>query len=930
MGETSENKPLNYKKYLTIGLLAHVDAGKTTLSESLLYLSGRIRKPGRVDHKNAYLDTYELERSRGITIFSKQAVFPLGDAQVTLLDTPGHVDFSTEMERTLQVLDYAILVINGMDGVQGHTRTLWSLLGRYQIPVFLFINKMDQEGTDREKLLEELKRHLDGSCIAFDQEEEMLHEELATCEESALEEYLENGLLQEETIARLIAARNVFPCYFGSALKLRGVQELMDGLKRYMCYTCCAAEMPSAARGSLEKQKESQGNEEHGQETFGARVFKISRDPQGNRLTHLRVTKGRLRVKDILTSAPKAAKPWEEKVNQIRIYSGEKYEMVPEAETGCVCAVTGLSHTAPGDGLGAEETSHSPALEPVLNYRILLPEGCDAHVMLQKLRQLEEEDPMLRIMWDEELGEIYARLMGAVQIEVLQSLIRERFDTEVTFDTGSIVYKETIQNTVEGVGHYEPLRHYAEVHLLLEPSEPGSGVELDTECSEDLLDGNWQRLILTHLAEREHRGVLTGSVVTDLKITLLAGRAHPKHTEGGDFRQATYRAVRQGLMQAGSILLEPYYDFRLELPSEMVGRAMTDLQKMAGEFDPPQIEGDTAVLEGRAPVSTMRDYQMEVNSYSRGQGRLTLTFRGYEPCHNAQEIIEEKGYDPERDLENPTGSVFCAHGAGFAVPWSEVPDHMHIESLLAKRARRKEAQREALVGNGTAQGRNRRPEFSKEEEKELEEIFIRTYGKVERKTPPGSGMVTVSAKKNTRRKEEAVQEYLLVDGYNVIFAWDDLKELAKVNIEAARNKLMDILCNYQGFRKYIVILVFDAYKVDGYALEIQKYHNIHVVYTKEAETADQYIEKVVHQIGKKYHVTVVTSDGVEQVVTLGQGGKLISSREFLEEVEIVRREIRAEAERRREPGKNYLFDHMDEKMAEEMEEVRLGRKDTIG
>ena len=907
MGDTSENRPVNHKKYITIGLLAHVDAGKTTLSESLLYLSGRIRKPGRVDHKNAYLDTYELERSRGITIFSKQAVFPLGETQVTLLDTPGHVDFSTEMERTLQVLDYAILVINGMDGVQGHTRTLWSLLRRYRIPVFLFINKMDQDGTDREKLLEELKKHLDGSCIAFDQEEETLHEELATCEEYALEEYLEKGLLQEETIVRLIAARNVFPCYFGSALKLRGVQELLDGLNRYMC----------AFKGILSANQ------------FGAKVFKISRDSQGNRLTHLRVTKGCLRVKDILSSAANGAKPWEEKVNQIRIYSGEKYEMVKEAEAGCVCAVTGLSHTVPGEGLGAEKAAHSPVLEPVLNYRILLPEGCDAHVMLQNLRQLEEEDPMLRMMWDEELGEIYAQLMGAVQIEVLQSLIRERFDTEVTFDTGNIVYKETIQNTVEGVGHYEPLRHYAEVHLLLEPLKPGSGVAFDTECSEDLLEGNWQRLILTHLAEREHRGVLTGSVVTDLKITLLAGRAHPKHTEGGDFRQATYRAVRQGLMQAGSILLEPYYDFRLELPSEMVGRAMTDVQKMAGEFEPPEIDGETAVMEGRAPVATMRDYQMEVNSYSRGQGRLSLTFRGYEPCHNAQEIMEEKGYDPERDLKNPTGSVFCAHGAGFAVPWNEVPDHMHIESLLAKRARRKEAEKEAPV-KGNEPGRIRGSKFSKAEEKELEEIFIRTYGKVERKTPPGSGTVAVKAKKKTHRKEEPVPEYLLVDGYNVIFAWDDLKELAKVNIEAARNKLMDILCNYQGFRKCIVILVFDAYKVDGYALEIQKYHNIHVVYTKEAETADQYIEKVVHQIGKKYHVTVVTSDGVEQVVTLGQGGKLISSREFLEEVEIVRKQIREEAESRRESGKNYLFDHMDEKMAEEMEEVRLGRKDTIG
>lgn len=983
MEETSENKPVKHKKYITIGILAHVDAGKTTLSESLLYLSGKIRKLGRVDHKNAYLDTYELERSRGITIFSKQAVFPLGKYQVTLLDTPGHVDFSAEMERTLQVLDYAILVINGTDGVQGHTRTVWGLLRRYQIPVFLFVNKMDQEGTDRGKLLEELKNHLDGACVAFDQEEEALQEELATCEESALEEYLENGLLQEETIAQLVIGRNVFPCYFGSALKLWGVQEFMDGLE---CYMRARTEVPAANRGGLEKRNGSYGrsgvqNAASGQnaanrsgaysieaagaagakEEFGAKVFKISRDSQGNRLTYLRVTNGCLRVKDILSSSTEVSEPWEEKVNQIRIYSGEKYEMIPEAETGCVCAVTGLSRTYPGEGLGIEKASHTPILEPVLNYRIHLPEGCDAHVMLKKLGQLEEEDPMLRIVWDDELGEIYAQLMGEVQIEILQSLIRERFHTEVSFDKGNIVYKETITKTVEGVGHFEPLRHYAEVHLLLEPLNPGSGMVLDTKCSEDVLDRNWQRLILTHLAEREHRGVLTGAAVTDIKITLLAGRAHIKHTEGGDFRQATYRAVRQGLMQAGSILLEPYYDYRLELPSEMIGRAMTDIQKMAGEFAPPEMDGERAVLTGKAPVATMRDYQMEVNGYSRGQGRLSCIFRGYEPCHNAQEIIAEKGYDPERDLENPTGSVFCAHGAGFVVPWDQVPDYMHIESLLEKRARRVgdegtgeasaappdedrtdngretdmagqalNLERTPAMERNVQRGRSRQPDLGKDEEKELEEIFIRTYGKIERKLPSEAATVTVSARKKQHGKEEPVQEYLLVDGYNVIFAWDDLKELAKVNIEAARNKLMDILCNYQGFRKCVVILVFDAYKVDGCTLEIQKYHNIHVVYTKEAETADQYIEKVVHHIGKKYHVTVVTSDGVEQVVTLGQGGKLMSSREFREEVEIVRKQIREEAENRREPGKNYLFDHMDEKMAEEMEEVRLGRKDTIG
>ena len=906
MEDTSENKP---KKYMCVGMLAHVDAGKTTLSEGLLYLSGRIRELGRVDHRNAYLDTYELERSRGITIFSKQAVFGLGDTQVTLLDTPGHVDFSAEMERTLQVLDYAVLVINGMDGVQGHTRTLWGLLGRYQIPVFLFINKMDQEGTDREKILGELKKELDGACVAFGQEDDIFWEELAMCEDAALEEYMESGSLREETVVRLIGERKVYPCYFGSALKLWGVSEFLEGVGRYM--------LAAGDRAGIQKTAEG----------FGAKVYKISRDNQGNRLTHLRVTGGCLRVKDILTSGLEAAEQWEEKVNQIRIYSGEKYETVQKAEAGCVCAVTGLSRTYPGGGLGTEKESETPVLEPVLNYRIHLPEGCDAPVMLQSLRQLEEEDPMLRIVWNEELGEIYAQLMGAVQIEILQSLIRERFHTEVTFDAGNIVYRETISRTAEGVGHFEPLRHYAEVHLLLEPGEPGSGIVLDTDCSEDVLDRNWQRLVLTHLAEREHRGVLTGSAVTDMKITLLAGRAHPKHTEGGDFRQATYRAVRQGLMQAGSILLEPYYEYRLELPSEMVGRAMTDIQKMSGECSAPEVTGERALLAGKAPAAAMRDYQMEVSSYTRGQGKLFCTFGGYEPCHNAEEVIEAKGYDPERDLENPPGSVFCANGAGFAVSWDQVPEYMHIESRLAKESGQYHAGSAPAVSSYEAK---RELSNSRAEEKELEEIFIRTYGKIERRLPPDSKTVAGSPKKREYRKEEEpVQEYLLVDGYNVIFAWEDLKELAQVNIEAARNKLMDILCNYQGFRKCAVILVFDAYKVDGYALEIQKYHNIHVVYTKEAETADQYIEKVVHHIGRKYHVTVVTSDGVEQVVTLGQGGTLISSREFREEVELVRRQIREEYESRRVGGKNYLFDHMDEKLQADMEDIRLGRKDAF-
>ena len=918
MGSTSENKP---GRYISVGILAHVDAGKTTLSESILYLSGKLRKLGRVDHKDAFLDTNKLERERGITIFSKQAVFDLGDTRVTLLDTPGHVDFSAEMERTLQVMDYAILVINGADGVQGHTRTLWNLLKRYQIPVFLFVNKMDQPGTDHKKIDEVLKKSLSEGCIDFGDDPETANgghtseaqdsfwDSLAMCDEEAMEEYLESGMVKKDTIVRMIAERKVFPCYYGSALKVQGVQEFLAGLERYI-RTPESVKMKAA---------------------FGAKVYKISRDASGSRLTHLKVTSGVLRVKDILMNAPDAQEHWEEKVNQIRIYSGEKYEMVQEVQAGTICAVTGLSFTYPGEGLGTERDTREPVLQPVLNYRILLPDGSDVHAMLGNLRKLEEEDPMLRIVWNEELGEIYAQLMGEVQIEVLKRLILERFGVEVTFDTGNIVYKETIANTVEGVGHFEPLRHYAEVHLVMEPAKRGSGLILDTNCSEDVLDKNWQRLILTHLAEKEHRGVLTGSAITDMKITLAAGRAHLKHTEGGDFRQATYRAVRQGLMQAENVLLEPYYDYRLEVPAELVGRALTDIQRMSGEFEPPQTEGEMAVVTGYAPVAAMRDYQMEVTGYTRGRGRLSCTFRGYEPCQNDQEVIEAFGYDPERDLENPTGSVFCSHGAGYNVPWNEVTQHMHIESQLRKAAEPEPAkaepvrqkQQKSSVGSAL-------PALSREEEKELEDIFIRTYGKIERRMPARPDAFGDSYVGTRKKKEEKIQEYLLVDGYNVIFAWDDLKELAAVDIGAARDKLMDILCNYQGFKKCVLILVFDAYKVEGYALEIQKYRNIHVVYTKEAETADQYIEKVVHHIGRKYHVTVVTSDGVEQVITMGQGGTRVSSRDFLEEVRLTEKMIREEAEKHRENGRNYLFDHMDEELVKEMEEVRLGRKTTIG
>ncbi|EGC74244.1 hypothetical protein HMPREF0490_02015 [Lachnospiraceae bacterium 6_1_37FAA] len=905
MENMSEDRGKNMAKkpsdHICIGLLAHVDAGKTTLSESMLYLSGRIRQQGRVDHGNAYLDTYELERERGITIFSKQAELVSGELQITLLDTPGHVDFSAEMERTLRVLDYAILVINGADGVQGHTETLWKLLKQYRIPVFLFVNKMDQNGTDAKKLLKELRAKLSGSCIRFGEAEdsEEFLENVAMAEEQVLESYLEHGTIDREEISRLIGERKLFPCYFGSALKNAGVEELLGGLERYT-------------------------EEKTYPDVFGAKVYKIARDPQGNRLTYLKVTGGVLKVRDLIRY-----QDVEEKVSQIRIYSGEKYDAVQEVSAGRVCAVTGLTKTYPGEGLGAEPPSEGPVLTPVLNYQLILPEGCDTHGMLLKLRQLEEEDPELHIVWNEELGEIHAQLMGKVQTEILQSMIRERFQTEVTFGPGNIVYKETIKRPAEGVGHFEPLRHYAEVHLLLEPGESGSGLVFAADCSEDILDRNWQRLILTHLAEKEHRGVLTGSAITDMKITLVAGRAHLKHTEGGDFRQATYRAVRQGLKSTESVLLEPYYEFRMEIPAEFVGRALTDIQRMAGEFQTPDTEGDFAVITGSAPVSEMRDYQLEVTSYTKGRGRLFCTLKGYAPCHNAEEVIEQIGYDSEGDLDNPTGSVFCAHGAGFHVSWDQVPDHMHLEYVWTPEAEKEKSAIEAKKGQGSVQSGRVSSSFSRsvEEDKELEEIFLRTYGKIERKRPIAERRVESPEERQKRIRKDQMEEYLLVDGYNVIFAWEDLKELAKVNIEGARNKLMDVLCNYQGFKKCNLILVFDAYKVQGQELGVQKYHNIYVVYTKEAETADQYIEKVVHEIGRKYHVTVATSDNVEQVVTLGQGGKLLSARELRTEVEEVQRQIREEYLNRPQKGKNYLFDYLDEEISGQMEEVRLGKKE---
>ena len=923
-----EQKPEKKKKHICAGLLAHVDAGKTTLSEGILYQTGTIRKLGRVDNRDAYLDTYALERARGITIFSKQAQLTLGDLEVTLLDTPGHVDFSAEMERTLQVLDCAILVVSGADGVQGHTETLWRLLRRYEIPTFLFVNKMDQPGTDRPLLLEDIRSHLDENCMDFslmDERGEIL-ENLAMCDEQVLEEYLETGRIPEGEICRMVRERKVFPCYFGSALKLQGVEELLKGLERWMTPPVYGKE-------------------------FGAKVYKISRDEQGNRLTHLKITGGTLKVKDVI-AVPGMEEG--EKVNQIRVYSGAKAEMVSEAEAGMICAVTGLTETKPGQGLGAESESELPLLEPVLTYRVNLPEDCDVHKMLQCLRQLEEEEPQLHIVWNETLGEIHVQVMGQVQMEVLKSLAEERFGVDISFDAGNIVYKETIAGSVEGVGHFEPLRHYAEVHLLLEPAEPGSGLQFGTSCSEDVLDRNWQRLILTHLEEKCHVGVLCGGEITDMRITLIAGRAHQKHTEGGDFRQATYRAVRQGLREAGCRLLEPYYDFRLEVPQENTGRAMADLDRMQGTFEPPVQEGERMILSGSAPVALMRDYQKEVISYTRGRGRLLCTLKGYFPCHNEEEVVADCGYDPEADLENPTGSVFCAHGAGFVVPWYEVKDYMQVESPLKvsekglEAGENKENSRKPLgAGAGMAPARNSGGASRSfgADEKELEAIFTRTYGEKRRRLPGESGprLVTFDPKKQgeasygpdrirshgnpgyMKKQQEPEEEYLLVDGYNILYAWEDMRELMQVTLDGARHRLMDILCNYQGYKKCRLIVVFDAYKVPGGVGSAQDYHNIHVVYTKEAETADQYIEKFAHEMGRRYRVTVATSDGLEQLIIRGQGCILMSAADLREDIERIGRQIEEEQGRLPRPGKNYLFQDVDKELAEYLEKVRLGK-----
>ena len=848
-------------KQICIGILAHVDAGKTTLSEALLYRAGAIRRLGRVDHQDAFLDTDAMERQRGITIFSKQAVLELGDTRVTLLDTPGHVDFSAEMERTLQVLDCAVLVISGTDGVQGHTRTLWDLLERYQVPTFLFINKMDLAGADREALLAHLKDKLSSGCVDFGNSD-TLAEEAAVCDESVLEHFLETDELPDTAISRMIAERKLFPCFFGSALKVEGVEELLSGVERYAPQPVYPPE-------------------------FGAKVFKITRDAQVARLTHMKIAGGALHTKDLLTGREGDA-PWQEKADQLRLYSGAKFRPVDTAEAGAVVAVTGLSHTFPGQGLGIEPDWVGAVLQPVLTYRLELADGTDPHTAMQKLRQLEEEDPQLHIVWNN--GEIHAQLMGEVQMEILQRLIQERLGMEVRFGTGAVCYRETIANTVEGIGHFEPLRHYAEVHLLLEPGEPGSGLTIASACPTDQLDLNWQRLIFTHLLEKPHLGVLTGSPITDIKMTLLTGRAHEKHTEGGDFRQATYRAVRQGLMQAESVLLEPWYRFRLEVPAQQVGRAMTDLQQMGGKIDPPETAGEETVLTGTAPVAGLWDYARDVAVYTRGLGRLSCVPAGYFPCTEAEKVIEAIGYDPERDVENTADSVFCAHGAGVVVPWNEVAQHAQVDSGWHPEGVEPEAaapqRRAAGAYAGTAA-----------QDKELQAIFERTYGAVKRKEfmppkPPRRPAADNSEEKRQELKKAfSGEDYLLVDGYNIIFAWDELKKAAAENLDAARKKLCDLLCNYQGYRKCRVILVFDAYKVKGGLGSVEKYHNITIVYTKEAETADAYIERATYEIGRQHRVRVATSDGPEQVIILGHGALRVSASAFHEEVMEVQKQI---------------------------------------
>lgn len=894
-------------KKLVVGILAHVDSGKTTLSEAMLYTAGKIRKLGRVDHKDAYLDTDAQERERGITIFSKQAVFTYDGMEITLLDTPGHVDFSAEMERTLQVLDYAILVINGMDGVQSHTDTLWKLLKRYEIPTFIFVNKMDMEGTDKDAVFQNIRKKLDGDCVDFSSGDR--DEQIAMADERLLDTYLDSGMVEVEDIIEAILDRKIFPCFWGSALKLSGVQELLDAMNTYMVMPAYNAE-------------------------FGGRIFKISRDAKGERLTYMKVTGGSLKCREQIEGT-------EGKVNQIRIYSGARYETVEEASAGTVCAVTGLGETSAGQGVGCEQENVFAGLEPVLSYKVSYPEDKDAVVVLRDIRQLEEEEPELHVEFAQETGEIFVKVMGQVQLQVLTQIVKDRFGYLISFGMGRIIYKETLAEPVMGVGHFEPLRHYVEVHLLMEPLEPGSGMQFDTICSEDVLDKNWQRLILTHLEEKEYRGVLTGAPITDMKITVTAGRAHQKHTEGGDFRQATYRAVRQGLMMGECRLLEPVYAFRLEIPTEMTGRAMNDITRMHGRFAQPEIEGEMSILTGTAPVATIQEYQQDVTAYTRGQGKLSCTLQGYEPCHNEDEVLAASTYDPELDLANPASSVFCAHGAGYIVDWYDVYDMMHVKEDPGFALAGMEDVLRNITSEPTEADEDNRKRMARErqdagapvyDEKELEDIFVRTYGSNSRENAAynkagfnrynksvseadwyvkkaaehgkskTTGAQTLSAGSKTAdtgiarpgayRKQKGEKEYLLVDGYNVIFAWDDLKALAAVNIDSARDKLIDIMSNYQGYVGCELILVFDAYKVKQNPGSITKHGNIHVVYTKEAETADMYIEKTTHELGRKYKVTVASSDGLEQLIIMGQGALRMSSRGLREEVERVNQILR--------------------------------------
>ncbi len=850
-------------KKIVVGILAHVDSGKTTLSEAMLYHSGTISKLGRVDSKNSFLDTFSLERSRGITIFSKQALLKYKETDITLIDTPGHVDFSAETERTLQVLDYAILVISATDGVQSHTQTLWKLLAKYKVPCFIFVNKTDLDGADKDIVLYQLKTKLSDGCVDFTLPDDELNENIALCDDVLLEKYEDDSLGKQDVILA-IKNRKVFPCMFGSALKLDGVDAFMDLINDY-------TEQP-----------------QYGSD-FGAKVYKISED-KGQRLTMMKITGGTLKVKEILKSEKNINS---EKVNQIRLYSGEKFTAVDEATAGTVCAVTGITFTNSGDGLGVEDNSSIPMLTPVLTYTVNIPDGTDTHTVLSDMRILEAEDPQLKVEWNERYSEIHIKLMGDIQLEVLQTLFADRFGINISFGKGSIIYKETIEEAVEGVGHFEPLRHYAEVHLLLKPGKRGSGLVFKTDCKEDVLDKNWQRLILTHLYEKTHIGVLTGSPITDMEIILKSGKAHPKHTEGGDFRQATYRAVRQGLRSAKSILLEPYYDFVLEIPNENVGRAMSDIQLMHGTFNPPELDGEMSVLTGSAPVSAMCDYAGTVRQYTRGVGKLSCTLKGYEPCHNAEEVVTEFNYNPDSDTDNTCDSVFCSKGAGYNVKWDEVKSHMHLPSILS--TPKSEYAPTCSAGRMTNYA-DKNDLFALD--KELMEIFEQTYGKIKHKNPNNSHFTFTekTEKQNPKKMPKAPKyegpEYLLVDGYNVIFSWDNLKKLADSSIDGARNALINILCNYQGYKKCEVIVVFDAYKVKGNHREIEKVNNITVVYTKEAETADMYIEKASLDLAKKHKVRVVTSDALEQVIILGNGALRVSSREFQGEVKSAEENIR--------------------------------------